>query len=400
MSEQSERTTDGPDAQPTHKPVAENAGAPQVRGRRRWLRPVLLIAGPVAVIVGGAWWYYSGGRYVETENAYVHASMVAVSPRVNGSVVEVDVQENEAVAAGDILFRIDPRPFQIAVDRAQANLENVRQDLQALKDTYAQQNSSLELARINLDYAQRNFDRRSKLSETNVVSDAQLDEARNALDAARQQVVVDRKAMQTTLAKLGGSIDTPIEKAPAYRQADAQLAQARLDLAHTAVEAPFDGIVTNKPEPGTYVSPGSAVMSLVSSRDLWVEANYKEIDLTHVTPGQSVDITVDTFPDRVWHGTVSSLAPATGSELSVLPAQNATGNWVKVVQRIPVRIAVTQEDGLPPLRAGMSTEVEIDTHHRRELPGFARTVLSWLGSAEPAASARAAPADTVADVAR
>lgn len=371
---------------PDRNDAPQGAAAPN---RRRWLRPLLLIAGPLAVIVGGIYWYYSGGRYVSTDNAYVQADMVAVSPQVSGPISAVLVHENQRVEKGDVLFRIDEQPYRIAIEQAKANLASTRQDIESLKATYQQQKGNLELAKINLGYAQRRYDRQAPLEKNSYVSEAALDDVRNALDTARQQTVLDQQEMQTTLAKLGGSVDTPVEQIPQYMQAKAALDKAELDLAHTTVKAPFVGIASNMPQPGQYVAPGGAVMSLVSAENLWIDANYKEDQLTHVQPGQEAEIWIDTYPDRVWHGTVKSVAPATGAEFSVLPAQNATGNWVKVVQRIPVRIAVDSAENAPQLRAGMSTEVEIDTHYQRKLP----TALSWLGFLTGETTAQASTRD-------
>jgi membrane fusion protein (multidrug efflux system) len=367
----------------------EASRAAAAPNRHRWLRPLLLIAGPLAVILGGIYWYYSGGRYVSTDNAYVQADMVAISPQVSGPISAVLVHENQRVEKGDVLFTIDEQPYRIAIEQAKANLASTRQDIESLKATYQQQKGNLELAKINLDYAQRRYDRQAPLEKHSFVSQATLDDARNALDTARQQTVLQQREMQTTLAKLGGSVDTPVEQIPQYMQAKAALDKAELDLAHTTVKAPFAGIASNMPQPGQYVAPGGAVMSLVSAENLWIDANYKEDQLTHVKPGQKVEIWIDTYPDRVWHGTVKSVAPATGAEFSVLPAQNATGNWVKVVQRIPVRIAVDRAGDAPQLRAGMSTEVEIDTHYQRKLP----TALSWLGFLTGETTAQASTRD-------
>jgi membrane fusion protein (multidrug efflux system) len=347
--------------------------------KRRWLRPVLLILGPTVVIIGGAYWYYSGGRYVETENAYVHADMVAISPQVSGQVADVLVHENQHVQKGDVLFKLDRDPFTIAVEHAQANLSSVRQDMNALKQSYAEQQGSLELAKIKLKYAERTYARQSQLSKKNVVSKAAFDDAQNAVATAKQQIVLDRQIMQTTLAKLDGAVDTPVEQLPQYQQAKANLDQAELDLAHTVIKAPFEGVVSNKPEPGAYITPGKAVASLISTKSMWIDANFKEVELTYLETGQAVSVTVDAYPDHAWKGVVQSVSPATGAEFSVLPAQNATGNWVKVVQRISVRIKLEMTDGQPTLRAGMSTVVQVDTHHKRELPAFAQTALSWVG---------------------
>ncbi len=354
-------------------------GRAEPKRKRRWLRPFLLILGPVAVIVGGAYWYYSGGRYIETENAYIHADMVAISPQVSGQIAEVLVHENQPVKKGDVILRLDQDPFKIAVEQARANLNSVRQDINALKQSYAEQQGKLELAKIKLEYAEKTYARQSQLSKRNVVSKAAFDDAQNAVASAKQEISLDRQAMKTTLTKLGGALETPVEQLPQFQQAQAALDQAELDLQHTVIKAPFDGIVANKPEPGAYITPGRAVASLVSTRSMWVDANFKEVDLTYLQPGQSVDVTVDAYPDHDWKGVVQSVSPATGAEFSVLPAQNATGNWVKVVQRIPVRIQLKMTEGQPILRAGMSTVVEVDTHHKRQLPAFAQRALSWVG---------------------
>ncbi len=368
--------------------------APRPRRRRRWLRPLLLIGGPLVVVIAGAWFYYSGGRYVSTENAYVKADKVAVSAEVAGPITSVAVDENTKVKKGDLLFRIEQRPYEIAVEEAKAKIAAVRQDIQSLKASYKQQAEELDLAKVDVDYAQRQYDRQSRLAKDKVVSQSTLDETENTLKNARHHVAVAKQAMQTTLAKLGGDPDVPVESTPEFQQAQAALQKAELDLAHTTVEAPFDGIAGNTPQPGQYVTPGSAVMSLVSDHDVWVDANFKETQLTYLKPGQEVDITVDTYPDHTWHGVVASISPATGSEFSVLPAQNATGNWVKVVQRVPVRIAVDSDAGGPELRAGMSSEVEVDTHHQRELPAFARTALSWFDGVAGTDVAQAAASET------
>ena len=354
----------------------ENSGS---KSKKRWLRSVLLIAGPMAVLIGGTYWYYTGGRFISTENAYVHADMVAISPEVDGPISEVLVSENQQVHKGDVLFRIDPEPYQISVERAHANLDAVRQDVEALRHSYDEMTGSLELAKINLELAQKKFDRQKALRKSNVSSEAAFDEAQNALQAAKQRIVLDRRAMKTTLSKLGGDINTPIEDLPQYQQAKFDLSRAELDLKHTEIVAPFDGVLSNKPDEGAYAKAGAAMASLVSSKGQWIDANFKEVELTYLKPGQTVEISVDAYPDHAWHGAVQSVAPATGAEFSVIPAQNATGNWVKVVQRVPVRIAVDAGDNMPELRAGMSTEVEIDTHHQREIPAFAATVMSWVG---------------------
>ena len=206
-----------------------------------------------------------------------------------------------------------------------------------------------------------------------------VDAARHDRDTAAQQIAITREALEQLAAQLGGRPGTPLEEHPLYKESQAALDDALLNLEHTEVRAPFSGVAQKKPQQGQYVRTGEPVMAVVADRGMWIEANYKETDLTHVRPGQPVDIRVDTYPGRHWRGTVQSLSQTSGSEFSLLPPQNATGNWVKVVQRIPVRIAIQFQETAPPLRAGMSTVVEIDTGYHRPLPGIVRAALSPLG---------------------
>ncbi len=362
-------------------PGAAGAAEETPRPRRRVprMRRILLWAGPLAVVLVAGFFYFTSGRYVSTDNAYVKADKVAVSPQVEGPILDVQVAENQKVKKGQVLFQIDPTPFRIALQQAKAQLENVRADLLALKAQYRQSQEQLQLAQSNRDYAHRELQRQLGLDKRKLTSQAALDQARHTLDQAKQAIQVTREQMAQIQAQLGGGVDLPVEQHPRYREALAAQQRAALDLQHTSVEAPFNGVASNTPERGAYVKPGSPVMSIVANRDIWVEANFKETDLTHVRPGQPVTIHVDTYPNREWHGKVASVSQATGSEFSVLPAQNATGNWVKVVQRIPVRISVQADTNDQVLRSGMSTEVDIDTGSYRAIPGFARAVLDRMG---------------------
>ncbi|MFA6022044.1 MAG: HlyD family secretion protein [Rhodospirillales bacterium] len=382
-----------PELPSTALPASESGpgSAKVARGsRRRWLRAILLILGPAVVLAGAAYVYVTGQRVVSTDNAYLKSDKVALSAQISGPIVDVAVAENQAVTKGDVLFRLDAKPFQVALEQAKAKLAGVRQNIVVLKTDYRQKQEELRLADENLAYAEVVFRRQSELTRQKVASEAKFDEAKHAVDVARQQISVLRQQEAATLAQLGGNPNIAVEDHPDFRAAQAALDQAALDLEHATVTAPFAGIASKKPEVGQYVQAGTPVMSIVAAKGTWIEANFKETDLTHVKLGQPVAITVDTYPDRRWQGTVESISQATGAEFSVLPAQNATGNWVKVVQRIPVRIAIKSSgEGDDILRAGMSAVVDIDTGYSPPLPTFVRGPLTWLAAVVNIAPAKA-----------
>ncbi len=337
---------------------------------RRLIRPFLLLVLPALALAGAGVVYLRGGRYVETDNAYVKAEKVPVSAEVSGPVLEVLVKENEKVAAGQPLFRLDPASFQVAVARAEARLSQVRTDLGALKASYREKQAEIVLARTRQAFVQKDQQRQADLMSERLISASAFDSARLTTDLARDQVAALGQDLERIAQSLGGSIDAPVERHPSYLAAKAELDQAKLDLARIEVRASMAGTVTKPPRPGQHLEAGSMVMALVVSGNLWVEANFTETDLTYVHPGQPVEIHIDTFPDQLFKGEVESLSPATGAEFSVIPAQNATGNWVKIAQRVPVRIRIEPTPGLKDLRAGLSTDVVIDTGHRRRLLGF------------------------------
>lgn len=333
------------------------------------LRRVLLMLGPVVVLAAGLFVYMTGGRYVSTDNAYVHAGKLTVATDVSGIVANVAVHESQKVEKGDVLFTLDQEPFRIALAGAEANLGIVRNQIATQQATYRQKMAQIEQAKTDVVFYETTEQRQQDLLKRGVSAQATFDQAKRDLDAARERLTMARQDAAAALAQLGGNANGRIEDHPSFLAAQAQVDRARRDLAHTTVMASIPGIVTNVDalQVGEYLPAGQAAFSLVSSADVWVEANPKESDLTYLKPGAMATIVIDAYPGREWRGTVTSLAPATGAEFSVLPPQNATGNWVKVVQRIPIRLKVEMPADAPPLRTGMSAYVEIDTGHQRQI---------------------------------
>lgn len=351
-------------------PATELLAAAPPPARRQRLRLLLLVVVPLLAVLAGALLYLQGGGEVETDNAYVMADKVPVSAEVSGTVREVLVQENQAVSAGQPLFRLDAAALRIAVERAEARLAQVRTDLAALKAGYRAKQAEIALARTRHDFAVRDQQRQANLVARHFISPARFDEVRQASELAAQQIVALEQDLRRLAESLGGSVEAPVEAHPAWLAAQAELEQARLDFGRAEVRATLPGTVSRLPKPGQYLNAGSTALALVVDGNLWIEANFTEKDLTYMHPGQPVEVRIDTYPDATWHGVVDSLSPATGAEFAVIPAQNATGNWVKIAQRVPVRIRLDAAAGLPQLRAGLSAEVAIATGHRRRLLGL------------------------------
>lgn len=338
---------------------------PYTRRPRR--RRLLLIAGPLAVALGALLLWFNTGRYAGTEDAYVKADKVTISAQVAGPIAAVAVRENQRVRAGDELFLIDDRPYRIALAGADAELAAVATELDSIKASLRQKTEELRLAHTNRDFAAREFERQSELARKKLNSGAAVDEVKYKLDVALQQISVTEQARAQYLSRLSGNPELPLEQYPAYQAARAARDAAALDLEHTVVRAPFAGIASKTPQRGQFVAAGSAVMSVVGADDVWIEANYMETDLAHVRVGQPATVEIDSYPGREWSGRVQSISQATGAEFSVLPPQNASGNWVKITQRIPLRIAIEPRADDPPLRAGMTATVAIDTGDRHTL---------------------------------
>ncbi|MBV8889664.1 MAG: HlyD family secretion protein [Alphaproteobacteria bacterium] len=340
------------------------------------LRRLLLVLGPALVLIAVAYFYFTGGRYIATEDAYVRAETVNLSTDVSGIVDKVLVHDNETVAAGQPLFQLDDEPFRIALANAEGQLGVVRDDIEALKASYRQKQENIKLAETNVAYYEREFQRKQVLLGQNFASQQAFDQARHDLDTARSQLAQMRQDLAGVVANLNGNPDIPVEQHPRYVAAMSQVDEAKRNLRHTIVRAPMAGIVTNVPSltPGTYLKASTTGFNLVATDHVWIEADFKETELTHAAPGQHVRVTVDTYPGVSWDGVVESLSPASGGSFSLLPAQNTSGNWVKVVQRIPVRVRVENTPDKPALRAGMSVEVDIDTGHYRRLPHFLAAV--------------------------
>ena len=352
------------------QPVVQEAAANQPAKKRSWTRTLMWVGGPALVLAIAGYMYITSGRFASTDNAYVQADRVTIAPQVSGRVVEVDVRENQPVKKGDVLFRIDAEPLQIAVARGQAQLDSMHSLLDAaragFRSAQATMKSSEEALRVN----EAQFKRMQELRQRGLVAQKDLDDAANNFANARGTRDSDVQALSKAEGLLGGLPSTPDEQLAAYRMTQVQLAQAKLDLEHATVRAPMDGTIgkTNL-QPGDFLAIGQAAMPLIATQHLWVDANFKETELTNVLIDQPATIEVDTYPGKKWKAHVSSISPASGAEFSLLPPQNATGNWVKIVQRIPVRLMIDDQNAGPILRAGMSALVDIDTGAQNSIIG-------------------------------
>ena len=339
----------------------------------RSLRVVLLLGVPLAVAVAALHFYAEGGRFLETDNAYVKAHIIAVNTEVAGQVAEVMVRDNQPVEKGQLLFRIDATPFQTALERANAQLATARTDVETLRADHRVALAEAVEAEERIRFLELQLERQRRLREKGMVREEVYDEARSNLSTARAHLAALQARATRVLAGLGGDPNLPVERHSRVQEAQTARAAVALDLARTSIHAPAAGTVSNmRLQAGEFLARGVAAFSLIQAGELWIEANFKETQLTGLRVGQSARVVADAYPDVEWRARVSTIAPATGAEFALLPPQNATGNWVKVVQRVPVLLGIEPGESAnkngPMLRAGMTVGVSIDTGRSRGMP--------------------------------
>ncbi|MGJ7516741.1 HlyD family secretion protein [Pseudomonas baetica] len=330
------------------------------------LRPWLMAGVPALFVVIGYAKYVAGEPFVTTDNAYARVAKASINARISGQVVEIAVEDNQPVRKGDVLFRIDPKPLQIAIDRAEAQLNVARLRIDGLKASYRQQQAELQSAKESADFDQKEFARKKALVATEFVSRSIYERADTDLKISRQRIASIEQQIASTVVALNGNPNIDADTHPTVREARAQLDAAQLNLSYATVHAPADGIVAKVDDlqVGNYLNNGAPAFALISDHEIWVEANFRETQVTHMRPGQEATIRIDTYPDRVFKGHVTSMSPGAGSDFAMLPPENATGNWVKVVQRVPVRLELDDADPALPLFSGTSATVKVDTGYR------------------------------------
>jgi membrane fusion protein, multidrug efflux system len=370
----------GPQAPPAPQPPA--AGAPiTIKPKRRISRFVMLVVIPlIALAIGFSWWL-SSGRFVSTDNAYVGADKSLITPQVTGAIVAVHVVEGQQVKVGDPLFDIDPKPYDIALALAKGKLEAAKVEFANLQSSFASNIDQIKMGQDAVRVRQADFDRKNDLASHGSGTTADRDTSMANLIQAKQILEFVKWQQATVTVKLGGGPDTKIDQFPDYMQANAAVDDAERNLRNTKVLAPIDGIATQVPEIelGRVAAAGQPVFAIVANTGLWVDANPKESDMTYVLESLPATVTVDAFPDRSWSGTICSIAPGTGAQFAILPPQNASGNWVKVVQRVPLRFCFDPHDDTSGLRAGMSAYLSIDTGRQRSLAGLVQGLTQWAG---------------------
>lgn len=347
----------------TVTPVAAAPKPSRLRKTALMLSVPLLLAGGVA-----AYWFGGAGSE-STENANLHQARIFIAPTVGGRVVSVNVTELQQVKAGDILFQVDPEPYKLALAQAEAAVNGARLQVEQMKAAYGQAVAQVKLAQDDADYLTREYDRQQALSAKGVATPSTVDDARHLARQAEEKATLAQLNVTTALAALGGAADIPTDQHPSVAAALVELDRAKYNLTVTTVTAPADGVVYQAASfrQGAMLSPGQTVFALVESGDVWVDANFKETQLSDIAVGQPAEVTFDLAPGRHFTGTVEAIGAGTGAEFSLLPAQNATGNWVKVTQRVPVRIRIDNPTELAGLSSGLSAEVTVDTSNGQSI---------------------------------
>ncbi len=372
---------------PAAPPAPPATIAPARKTRNGLRRFVLLVVIPLAAVAGGFMWWLGGGRYVSTDNAYIGADKALITPYVTGPIVAVHVKEGQHVKVGAPLFDIDPAPYETAVALAKGRVEAAKVEFANLRESYLSNSDQIKMGADSVRLRQADFDRKKTLATSHAGTIVDQDTSAAALVQAKQILEFVKSQLETAKVKLGGGPDVSIDTFPAYMEAKAGLDDAERNLGYAHVKAPIEGVATQVAniELGRVAPAGQAVFAVVADKGLWVDANPKESDLTYVRQGLPATVTVDTFPGRTWKGRVCSIAPGTGAQFAILPPQNASGNWVKVVQRVPLRFCFDEDQDMTGLRAGMSTLISIDTGRTRSLAGLKEDLIGWARSlVEPA----------------
>lgn len=350
--------------------------------RKKLRRLLLLIVVPIIAVCVAIGFWLQGARFIATENAYVKTNIAKLAAEVSGRVNAVHAHAHMNVKEGDVLVEIDPRPFKLAVDLAEAELDEARQEVDTLAVTLKEAKTELKEAIDRASYYRKRFEREAKLAKRGITPYTRYDELENDASAADDRVNMVRQKIQRVKASLGGGPDRPVDEHPLVRTKIAALEQAKLDLERTSVKAPASGTVVTVPlVAGEQIKAAEPLFAIVTDADPWVDANFKETELTHVHAGQTATVVLDIYPDYTFQAEVQSISPATGAEFAILPPQNASGNWVKVVQRLPVRLRLKTSADTPVLRAGMTATATIDTDQRRSLAGLfsdiSEKIKSW-----------------------
>ena len=365
-----------PVEKPAEAPAPLAAAAPK---RSRWRRNLTMLIVPLALAGGGTYVWITGGRYEETDNANLRQARVSMVSEASGRLAQVNVRENQPVKKGDLLFEIETEPYSIALAQADAAIAQARLSVEQLRAGYSQAVRAKKVAADQVSFLQAELDRQNTLTKRGIGTAAALDSAGADLKKAQGQLASADEAVTGAIAALGGDPKIETDKHPAVQAALSARDKAAYALSQTQVRAPDDGVVYQAAsvKPGQFVAVGTPLFALVETGDAWVDANFKETQLTHMKVGQAAEIRLDAFPDSPLHAVIDSIGAGTGAEFSVLPAQNATGNWVKVTQRIPVRLKVESPDAGLLLRTGMSATVEVDTGKARGWTSLTKYVPGW-----------------------